>query len=507
MSASPFLAILKSNAQTAGQAPPDVYFGIYLAYANHPTETAKALIDRVSGFTNLFIGGSWVMTSTGQWLNETFQYAYDRGLYFVSFPPWGNGSPKGNTTVVDWFTYAHDNWGDHLLGFLVPTIDEPAGRQLDGSAISFLAVKNAYSYSDAAQQFEANIGSQLNFTRQTKTSILNTTTYPLFACDYALYEFDYKAGFDVVLAEFGWNYSRQINAALCRGAATAQNRDWGAIITWTYTEAPYIESGEELYNDLLTAYDNGAKYITIFDSNKDYNQSILQPEHYAAMERFWQYIQSNPRKSTPISERVAFVLPMDYGYGFRGPDDKIWGLWPADDLSLNISTALGQLLDLYGNGLDIVYENEAQLGTICSYSKVIYWNDTSPAVTLPNNNPGHNSTSTAPGANSTTTNSTSTDSAQNSTDNDNTDDVLLLPISPLLLAAACSIAVPVVAVAVALKRRNRKPVNVNYLEAQQINLQCTRTLHCISFAEHGRSKKTPRHMVFHWLKGSWIRKL
>ena len=118
---------------------------------------------------------------------------------------------------------------------------------------------------------------------------------------------------------------RQLNVALCRGAATVQNKDWGVMIAWTYTQPPYIESGQELYQDLISAYDSGAKYILLFDSNKDYTHGILKAEHLEALKQFWQYAQSNPRKSYLIGERVACVLPKDYGYGFRGPNAKIWG--------------------------------------------------------------------------------------------------------------------------------------------------------------------------------------
>lgn len=99
----------------------------------------------------------------------------------------------------------------------------------------------------------------------------------------------------MVFAEFGWNYSRQINVALNRGAATVLDRDWGVIVAWTYNNPPYIESGEEFYDDLAYAYENGAKYVLIFDSNEDYSESILREEHFDALERFWQYVQENPR--------------------------------------------------------------------------------------------------------------------------------------------------------------------------------------------------------------------
>jgi hypothetical protein len=181
----------------------------------------------------------------------------------------------------------------------------------------------------------------------------------------------------VIFGEFGWNYSRQLNVALCRGAATVQNKDWGAIMLWTYTVPPYIGSGAELYKDLILAYDNGAKYILVFDSNEGWTQGILQEEHLQALRQFWQYVKDNPRKSNPVGDRTAFVLPNGYGYGFRGPDDKIWGLWEADALSYNISVNIGNLLEEYGTKLDIIYDDGLQPGSTYGYSKLIYWDDPS----------------------------------------------------------------------------------------------------------------------------------
>ena len=97
----------------------------------------------------------------------------------------------------------------------------------------------------------------------------------------------------------------------------------GVIVTWTYNNQPYIESGPDLYEDLVLAYENGAKYIVIFDSNEDYTGGILEDEHLEAMKNFWEYSEENPRKSVPIKDRVAFVLPENFAYGFRGPLDKI----------------------------------------------------------------------------------------------------------------------------------------------------------------------------------------
>ncbi|MDX1787914.1 MAG: hypothetical protein R3205_07450, partial [Psychrobacter sp.] len=98
-----------------------------------------------------------------------------------------------------------------------------------------------------------------------------------------------------------------------------------------------------MFNDLVLAYDNGANYIVVFDSNEDYTEGILQNEHFDALEDFWQFTKDNPRNERQNQERVAFVLPMGYGYGFRGPNDKIWGLWENDTLSLEINHHLGSL--------------------------------------------------------------------------------------------------------------------------------------------------------------------
>ena len=123
-----------------------------------------------------------------------------------------------------------------------------------------------------------------------------------FTSDYALYWYDYKAGYDAVFAELGLNslsnntQLRQMTAEFARGAATVQNKDWGAIITWTYNSAPYIESGHDLYNDMMLAYNYGAKYVLVFDypyeSNSTYG--ILKQEHLDALRNFWNYTSLNP---------------------------------------------------------------------------------------------------------------------------------------------------------------------------------------------------------------------
>jgi hypothetical protein len=127
---------------------------------------------------------------------------------------------------------------------------------------------------------------------------------------------------------------------------------------------------------MVLAYENGAKYINIFDSDQNYTQNVLQQGQLDAMKQFWQYVQANPRNISQVSDRTAYVLPKDYGYGFRGPQDKIWGLWPNDSLTLNILNGVATLMQKYGNNLDIVYPDGTQSVESAGYQNVIYWNDT-----------------------------------------------------------------------------------------------------------------------------------
>jgi len=339
--------------------PPDVFVGVDAAYDN--LAEIKRLVDEISCYTNLFVIGSKGITYNVTKLDETCQYIYDKGLSFIIYteePP-----------VTQWVESAKSRWGDQFLGFYA--FDEVGGKQLD--LYEHRLVSEADNYTDAASQFVSSINMGLNWVTQYYNDSVN---FPLFTSDYALYWFDYKAGYDVLFAEFGWNYSRHLNVALCRGAATVQNKSWGVMITWTYNDTPYIESGEELYNDMILAYENGAEYILVFDTNKDYTHGILKEEHLEALKRFWQYIQDNPRTSNAMNGRVAYVLPKDYAYGFRGPNDKIWGLWEADALSYELCINLNSLMKQYGTKLDIIYDDGIKPNNTNAYNKLIFWNGT-----------------------------------------------------------------------------------------------------------------------------------
>ena len=351
------------NAQTENQ-PPDVFFGIDVAYDN-PIQF-ETLINEVSSYTNLLVIGCTGITHNVTRLNDVCQYSYDRGFWFIVYIE--------GPLQLQWVQEAKNRWSERFLGFYF--WDENGGKQLD--LFGHRIVWRAENYADASNQFVDRMKRALEFLNYTEPA-----TPTLFTSDYGLYWFDYKVGYDVLLAQLGWNYSRQLNIALCRGAATMHESEWGVIVTWTYTEPPYIESGEELYKDLVLSYENGAKYITIFDSNKNYTQGILKEEHLAALKQFWQYVQDNPRGNSPMSDRVAYVLPTHYGYGFRGPNDKIWGLWEADNLTDQICITVGNLLDEHGPKLDIIYDEELKPDNTYGYNKLVFWNQSSSPVFTP----------------------------------------------------------------------------------------------------------------------------
>ncbi len=216
-------------------------------------------------------------------------------------------------------------------------------------------------------------------TQQATTDwINNQTDVKLFTSDYVLYWWDYQIGYDVVLAQLGWNNTVAQEIGLVRGAAHLQGKSWGVILTWKYKEPPYLASGEEICSQMRTAYECGAEYVVVFNyaENMTGPYGILQKEHFDALERFWRDVVQNPFvwHGTTKAE-AALVLPKDYGWGMRNPDDTIWGLWSPDNTSQQIWTQLQSKLQQHGSKLDIVYDDPAY-PVARKYPNIIYWNQT-----------------------------------------------------------------------------------------------------------------------------------
>ena len=356
--ASGLCSYLNSDFET-GQV--DVFVGVDAAYDD--IESITNLVNEVKAYTNFFVIGSNGITLNIPKLDEVCQFLNDSGLHFA---------PYTHTTTAfnqsQWISEASQRWGSYFWGLY--TYDEPAGHQIDHDG-EYMIVQEASNYSDAADKYVANLNGYL--------SEYQSHNVPLVTSDYALYEYDYRGGYDVVLAQYAWNHSRPLNTALCRGAATMNNKEWGVMITWTYDKPPYLASGPEIYQDMVTAYQNGAQYVIVFDYAKDpvtnIAHSILTDEHLEALQQFWQYIKENPRPNSALADRIAYVLPKDYGYGFRGPNDWIWGLFKADDLSSKIWADVNTWVEQNKPGIDVIYEDTLQYGT-SDYNKLVFWNGT-----------------------------------------------------------------------------------------------------------------------------------
>jgi hypothetical protein len=359
----------------------EFYVGVEFAYSDDLKDSQvnlnslKSLVDKVQSYTNLFIIGIPEISLNETTLNESCDYMSSKGdLHFIIL---FTATNKYTYNLTEWTTNAEQKYGNKFLG--VYRIDEPGGKELDNATFNnrserFLVqsdfdldIKN---YSGASQVYVDILGRHLD--------ILGKVLYPkIFTSDYGLYWFDYKGGYKTVFAQFIWNQSRQIAISLCRGAAEVQNKDWGVMITWMYDKEPYIESGQQLYSDLTLAYKAGAKYAVVFDYPNSTQYGVLTDDHFQALKNFWNYVKNNPQDHVANQRKVAYVLPQDYGFGFRTPNDTIWGIWNSDDLSNKVWNDTNNLINQYGLNLDIVYNDSEYMNSVTSrYDKLFFWNET-----------------------------------------------------------------------------------------------------------------------------------
>ncbi len=339
-------------------------FYVGVAFGGNTTEQAKLLIDRTKSYTNLFIldSGINVISTNRSAVQEICDYAVNAGLNIIV--NLGTYTRENWPWQIEFFNASTEMYGDKFLGVYYD--DEVGGIPLDWDWTSYFTM-NSYLFSGANPLDLTHIHYKLqmsaisgdnpeNYTleaewfnqlleRNRGHNSLKQYNITTFTSDYALYWFDYLGGYNTLLAQFGWNESVTQQISLVRGAATLQNKDWGAIITWKYKQQPYLDTGEEIYDQMVTAYNAGAKYITVFDfpyNSTDNPYGILTNDHFQALEKFWTQILT---KQTPnsVHAEVALVLPKDYGWGMRNIDDKIWGFWGPDEKSpiiWNISQTL-----------------------------------------------------------------------------------------------------------------------------------------------------------------------
>ena len=201
----------------------------------------------------------------------------------------------------------------------------------------------------------------------------------VFTADSCLYWWDYQSDYDFVLAQLGRNHTIAREIGLVRGAANLHGKSWGTLLTWKYTQSPYLAEGPEMFEQMRASYEAGAEYVIIFNSpsyNSE-NPHILQEEHFQAIERFWVEVVQNPQVIPGgIQAEAVLVLPQNYGWGIsdwgKRTPDLIWGIWNTNSTTLQIWNQMQIRLNQYGLKLDIVYD-DPDYPIENRYSNIYYW--------------------------------------------------------------------------------------------------------------------------------------
>ena len=410
--------------------PADAYVGV--AYCGNTVEEGKMLIDKVKGYTNLFVLQSGLLQRDLESVNELGDYAVSAGMYFL--PYFGTYI---QSTISNWLANTTARWGNHFLG--VYYADEAGGKMLDdyvtfedsatgdkitkteygdifvqqpngiqinydlrgvihlyepatndinseatfypnGTITIVKPASNGFSYQSYQQlqsirPFKDTNETAQRFIDRDKTNIdyLKNNT-KIFTSDYGLYWFDYLSGYDVILSQIGWNISLTQQIAQIRGAAQLQGKEWGAIITWKYQQPPYLDSGTEILTQMRTAYECGAKYVILFDYYDAQSNvyGTLKDEHFEALESFWNNVVKNPNEIRgSIKADSILILPQNYGWGARRAEDKIWGIFLPDNQTTQIWNLMQTTLQNHGLKTDIAY-NDSKLQLPTQYKNLYY---------------------------------------------------------------------------------------------------------------------------------------
>jgi hypothetical protein len=344
-----FLTLGEINVYKSLRSNQSFIISFFNGSGSNENFTATVHFDAFSSITGYYLNGTIVYSATKN--NESDGSILESKTYI--YQPNGSVQDKAGNNVTDQGNITQFTTYQELLDLY------PLG-----------------SYKNLAAAFTEGALDELKNGQIQNQTILSQTMSKLFTSDYALYWFDYKAGYPTVFAEFVGNESRERHIALCRGAAETLGKDWGVMVTWKYNQPPYLESGDELYSDLSLAYSSGAKYAVVFSYPNITKYGTLTDEHFKTLERFWDTLHNDPSSLGSAKSSVAYVIPADYGFGFRSAEDTIWGVFPTDEYSAKIYSDTAALTAKYGAKLNILYDGAETAAKLGGYSAVYYYNQT-----------------------------------------------------------------------------------------------------------------------------------
>ena len=321
---------------------------------------ADGNITYTSDISYMYANGTYVNSNAGPFIYEPNGTVLEENETFQVENSSGNVSPAplivpSNVSISEHITFQVVTNEGNISQF------EPYQKLLSSRPLQ--------TYTEAADAL-------VDTEQQTLSSIGNQSDVNLFTSDYGLYWFDYLGGYNTVFAELFGEKTDAQTLALVRGAADMQNKSWGAMIEWANRTSISLQTGAQIYSEMRQAYEDGAGYAVVFNYSPNNNGTgLLQDEQFAAIQKFWTDVVENPKDTNNVRGQDVLVLPENYGWGMRNPNDTIWGLWPADNESQQVWNAVQSSLAKYGSRLDIVYSDPAY-PTTGRYQHVYYWNQT-----------------------------------------------------------------------------------------------------------------------------------
>ena len=148
------------------------------------------------------------------------------------------------------------------------------------------------------------------------------------------------------------------------------------MLTWQTSAAPYLSTGNEMYNEMLSAYQEGATYVAVFNySPNGDGVGLLQPEQFSALQRFWtNVVQSHNVVRVEAGRCARFAHIITAGVcGDPTTPSGVSGKPTTNPLRSGLSLQSAMARD--GAKLDVVYDSAAY-PTAGRYEQIIYWNQT-----------------------------------------------------------------------------------------------------------------------------------